>query len=170
MAILSLFSSVQFNNQFQLIQLIQFNYLTVSVLKRFSVIKLTLFHLKAALLQFYCSVLIQFCNSAKSLCIILLLSFSLINTKMNCWVSCMHISIFLRIPGRLNDRRTPLGELNWIFTAITDTIAWNVLPRGLSCDICNLCRFSFVSINCKDHSGPPKKCDNFFFFRSFNIS
>uniref|UniRef100_A0ACB8ELU2 Uncharacterized protein n=1 Tax=Sphaerodactylus townsendi TaxID=933632 RepID=A0ACB8ELU2_9SAUR len=36
-----------------------------------------------------------------------------------------------RIPGRLNDRRTPLGELNWIFTAITDTIAWNVLPRDL---------------------------------------
>jgi hypothetical protein len=25
-----------------------------------------------------------------------------------------------------------LGELNWIFTAITDTIAWNTLPRGLS--------------------------------------
>lgn len=23
-----------------------------------------------------------------------------------------------------------LGELNWIFTAITDTIAWNSLPRG----------------------------------------
>lgn len=23
-----------------------------------------------------------------------------------------------------------MGELNWIFTAITDTIAWNVLPRG----------------------------------------
>lgn len=36
-----------------------------------------------------------------------------------------------RIPGRLNERRTPLGELNWIFTAITDTIAWNVLPRPL---------------------------------------
>lgn len=36
-----------------------------------------------------------------------------------------------KIPGRLNDRRTPLGELNWIFTAITDTIAWNVLPRAL---------------------------------------
>uniref|UniRef100_A0A671L034 Regulatory-associated protein of mTOR n=1 Tax=Sinocyclocheilus anshuiensis TaxID=1608454 RepID=A0A671L034_9TELE len=47
------------------------------------------------------------------------------------WVSCMYIFIFLRIPGRLNDRRTPLGELNWIFTAITDTIAWNVLPRDL---------------------------------------
>uniref|UniRef100_H2ZRC1 Raptor N-terminal CASPase-like domain-containing protein n=1 Tax=Ciona savignyi TaxID=51511 RepID=H2ZRC1_CIOSA len=36
-----------------------------------------------------------------------------------------------KIPGRLNDRRTPLGELNWIFTAITDTIAWNTLPREL---------------------------------------
>lgn len=35
-----------------------------------------------------------------------------------------------KIPGRLNDRRTPLGELNWIFTAVTDTIAWNTLPRG----------------------------------------
>ncbi|TWW59779.1 Regulatory-associated protein of mTOR [Takifugu flavidus] len=39
--------------------------------------------------------------------------------------------VVLKIPGRLNDRRTPLGELNWIFTAITDTIAWNVLPRDL---------------------------------------
>ncbi|XP_033630484.1 regulatory-associated protein of mTOR-like isoform X1 [Asterias rubens] len=36
-----------------------------------------------------------------------------------------------KLPGRLNDRRTPLGELNWIFTAVTDTIAWNVLPREL---------------------------------------
>lgn len=35
------------------------------------------------------------------------------------------------VPGRLQDRRSPLGELNWIFTAITDTIAWNVLPRNL---------------------------------------
>ncbi|KAI9738013.1 MAG: hypothetical protein M1834_009383 [Cirrosporium novae-zelandiae] len=35
------------------------------------------------------------------------------------------------VPGRLQDRRSPLGELNWIFTAITDTIAWNTLPRGL---------------------------------------
>ncbi|SJM84021.1 probable Target of rapamycin complex 1 subunit KOG1 [Zygosaccharomyces bailii] len=35
------------------------------------------------------------------------------------------------IPGVLSDRRTPLGELNWIFTAITDTIAWTSLPRPL---------------------------------------
>ncbi|KAL8163446.1 UNVERIFIED_CONTAM: hypothetical protein K2H54_021801 [Gekko kuhli] len=44
---------------------------------------------------------------------------------------CERKFLLFRIPGRLNDRRTPLGELNWIFTAITDTIAWNVLPRDL---------------------------------------
>ena len=31
-----------------------------------------------------------------------------------------------KIPGQFGDRRTMLGELNWIFT---DTIAWNTLPR-----------------------------------------
>lgn len=36
-----------------------------------------------------------------------------------------------KVPGRLQERRTPLGELNWIFTAITDTIAWNCLPREM---------------------------------------
>ncbi|XP_017009163.2 regulatory-associated protein of mTOR [Drosophila takahashii] len=36
-----------------------------------------------------------------------------------------------KIPGKVNDRRTMMGELNWIFTAITDTIAWNSLPREL---------------------------------------
>ncbi|KAG7373952.1 Raptor N-terminal caspase like domain containing protein [Nitzschia inconspicua] len=35
------------------------------------------------------------------------------------------------IPGQANDRKTPIGELNWIFTAITDSIAWNVLPTPL---------------------------------------
>lgn len=45
---------------------------------------------------------------------------------------CTNISIDdFRVPGRLQDRRSPLGELNWIFTAITDTIAWNTLPRAL---------------------------------------
>lgn len=39
-------------------------------------------------------------------------------------------SLIDQIPGRQNDRKTLLGELNWIFTAITDTIAWNVLPHG----------------------------------------
>ncbi|XP_015778065.1 PREDICTED: regulatory-associated protein of mTOR-like [Acropora digitifera] len=41
------------------------------------------------------------------------------------------LELIEKIPGRLNDRRTPLGELNWIFTAVTDTIAWNTLPRDL---------------------------------------
>jgi regulator-associated protein of mTOR len=36
-----------------------------------------------------------------------------------------------KLPGRLQERRTPLGELNWIFTAITDTIAWTTLPRDV---------------------------------------
>lgn len=35
------------------------------------------------------------------------------------------------IPGKVSERRTPLGELNWIFTAITDTIAWNCLDKQL---------------------------------------
>jgi len=41
------------------------------------------------------------------------------------------LEVLEKIPGQLTDRRTMLGELNWIFTAITDTIAWNVLPRKL---------------------------------------
>lgn len=36
-----------------------------------------------------------------------------------------------KIPGQVTDRRTMLGELNWIFTAITDTIAWSSLPPDL---------------------------------------
>uniref|UniRef100_A0A1D1Z5U7 Regulatory-associated protein of TOR 1 n=2 Tax=Anthurium amnicola TaxID=1678845 RepID=A0A1D1Z5U7_9ARAE len=40
-------------------------------------------------------------------------------------------SLIDQIPGRQNDRKTLLGELNWIFTAVTDTIAWNVLPPDL---------------------------------------
>lgn len=38
---------------------------------------------------------------------------------------------FTKVPGRVAERRSPKGELNWILTAITDTIAWNVLPRHL---------------------------------------
>ncbi|KAL2209065.1 hypothetical protein CC79DRAFT_1332296 [Sarocladium strictum] len=36
-----------------------------------------------------------------------------------------------KLPGRPQERRTPLGELNWIFTAITDSIAWTTLPRDV---------------------------------------
>jgi regulator-associated protein of mTOR len=37
----------------------------------------------------------------------------------------------MRIPGDLKDRRTPLGELNWIFTAVTDTIAWSSFDKDI---------------------------------------
>ena len=37
------------------------------------------------------------------------------------------MDMVLQLPGRSTERRTPLGELNWIFTAVTDTIAWCVL-------------------------------------------
>uniref|UniRef100_A0AC35TRU8 Raptor_N domain-containing protein n=1 Tax=Rhabditophanes sp. KR3021 TaxID=114890 RepID=A0AC35TRU8_9BILA len=35
------------------------------------------------------------------------------------------------LPGALSDRRTLLGELNWVFTAITDTIAFTTIPKTL---------------------------------------
>ena len=35
------------------------------------------------------------------------------------------------IPGQSADRKTPLGEINWIFQAVTDSIAWNVFPKPL---------------------------------------
>lgn len=37
--------------------------------------------------------------------------------------------ILASIPGQLHDRKTVLGELHWIFTAITDTMAWLHYPR-----------------------------------------
>lgn len=37
-------------------------------------------------------------------------------------------NIIEQIPGFPNDRKTLLGELNWIFAALTDTIAWSSLP------------------------------------------
>jgi WD40 repeat protein len=36
-----------------------------------------------------------------------------------------------KLPGSTVTRKTPLGELNWIFTAITDAIAFDVLPTDL---------------------------------------
>lgn len=50
-----------------------------------------------------------------------------------CSTSCEGVTMDVvdKVPGQANNRKTPLGELNWIFTAVTDTIAWNVLPRTL---------------------------------------
>ncbi|TIC71829.1 hypothetical protein E3Q00_04400 [Wallemia mellicola] len=39
------------------------------------------------------------------------------------------LDLCLKIPGELKLRKSPLGELNWIFTAVTDTIAWTTFPR-----------------------------------------
>ncbi|GJQ09993.1 hypothetical protein GpartN1_g1784.t1 [Galdieria partita] len=46
-------------------------------------------------------------------------------------VSGVRLEMLDRIPGKLNDKKTMLGELNWVFTAVTDCIAWNSLPRAL---------------------------------------
>ncbi|KAF8756144.1 Raptor N-terminal CASPase like domain [Rhizoctonia solani] len=43
-----------------------------------------------------------------------------------------HLDNVMQLPGDLKDRRTPLGELNWIFTAVTDTIAWTTFPATFS--------------------------------------
>ena len=42
-----------------------------------------------------------------------------------------YLSLIDKLPGNLDDRQTPLGELNWIFTAITETIAWEVVSPEL---------------------------------------
>ena len=49
----------------------------------------------------------------------------------NALPGCPSLDEGRHIPGKISERRTPLGELNWIFTAITDTIAWNTLPKPL---------------------------------------
>eukprot|EP00834_Sanchytrium_tribonematis_P004947 NODE_271_length_11194_cov_0.541595.p1 type:complete len:932 gc:universal NODE_271_length_11194_cov_0.541595:7846-10641(+) len=55
---------------------------------------------------------------------------------LRCWVlenrdrfPDIDIDKLIDFPGKLNDRKTPLGELNWIFTAVVDTIAWGLFPR-----------------------------------------
>ncbi|KAL6713653.1 Target of rapamycin complex 1 subunit kog1 [Lecanora helva] len=45
--------------------------------------------------------------------------------------SSLSLKDLSKVPGRASERRSPMGELNWILTAITDTIAWNVLPPPL---------------------------------------
>lgn len=45
--------------------------------------------------------------------------------------SSLSLKDVTKVPGRPAERRSPMGELNWILTAITDTIAWNVLPPPL---------------------------------------
>ncbi|KAG6812628.1 hypothetical protein H0H92_001711 [Tricholoma furcatifolium] len=69
----------------------------------------------------------------------------------------------LQLPGDLKDRRTALGELNWIFTAVTDTIAWTTFSREIftrlyRCDllVASLFRnFLLAERIMKDHNCTP---------------
>lgn len=79
----------------------------------------------------------------------------------------------VQLPGDLKDRRTPLGELNWIFTAITDTIAWTTFSREMftrlyRCDllIASLFRNFLLAerimknYHCTPHTYPPLPATN----------
>ncbi|XP_047142923.1 regulatory-associated protein of mTOR isoform X1 [Hydra vulgaris] len=54
-----------------------------------------------------------------------------VSQRMGNLVPGITVDLIEKIPGQLNDRRTPLGELSWIFIAVTDTIAWLTLPIEL---------------------------------------
>jgi regulator-associated protein of mTOR len=79
----------------------------------------------------------------------------------------------LQLPRDLKDRRTPLGKLNWIFTAIANTIAWTTFSRDsftklYRCDllIASLFRNSLLAerimknYHCTSHTFPPLPSTN----------
>ncbi|KAE9410212.1 hypothetical protein BT96DRAFT_952907 [Gymnopus androsaceus JB14] len=85
----------------------------------------------------------------------------------------LNIDVAAHMPGDLKDRRTPLGELNWIFTAITDTIAWTtftpeMFARLYRSDllIASLFRNFLLAerlmkgYNCTPHTSPPLPATN----------
>jgi regulator-associated protein of mTOR len=43
----------------------------------------------------------------------------------------INLELSENIPGKESERKSPRGELYWIFTAITDTIAWSILPQDV---------------------------------------
>ncbi|KAF4612399.1 hypothetical protein D9613_004298 [Agrocybe pediades] len=85
----------------------------------------------------------------------------------------INLDMIRQLPGDLKDRRTPLGELNWIFTAITDTIAWttfthDTFTRLYRCDllIASLFRNFLLAerimknYSCTPHTYPPLPATN----------
>ena len=38
------------------------------------------------------------------------------------------VDVVNHIPGKVSDRSTPLGQINWVLTAVTDAVAWDILP------------------------------------------
>ncbi|KAK0433965.1 hypothetical protein EV421DRAFT_1841786 [Armillaria borealis] len=69
--------------------------------------------------------------------------------------------MIMQLPGDLKDRRTPLGELNWIFIAITDTIAWTSFSRETFSRLyrCDLLRI-LKNYGCTPHTYPPLPATN----------
>ena len=60
-----------------------------------------------------------------------ILFFSSKNKHKVPWAENITLDKIDALPGKIADRRSLVGELNWVFTAITDTIAWTTLPRDL---------------------------------------
>ena len=60
-----------------------------------------------------------------------ILSFSCNNKHLIPWAANITLEKIDALPGKIADRRSLVGELNWVFTAITDTIAWTTLSRDL---------------------------------------
>ena len=60
-----------------------------------------------------------------------ILSFSTNNKHLIPWAANVTLEKIDALPGKIADRRSLVGELNWVFTAITDTIAWTTLSRDL---------------------------------------
>ena len=60
-----------------------------------------------------------------------ILSFSCNNKHLIPWAANITLEKIDALPGKIADRRSLFGELNWVFTAITDTIAWTTLSRDL---------------------------------------
>ncbi|KAJ3431979.1 regulatory-associated protein of mtor [Anaeramoeba flamelloides] len=49
----------------------------------------------------------------------------------NTLIRALNYDLIDHIPGKINDRRTLLGELHWVYITIADTIAWNTLSTSL---------------------------------------
>jgi regulator-associated protein of mTOR len=77
-------------------------------------------------------------------------------------------NMVMQLPGDLKDRKTLLGELNWIFTAVTNTIAWttfshDVFTRLYRCDLLIASLFQnfllaeriMKNYHCTPHTYPP---------------
>jgi regulator-associated protein of mTOR len=67
---------------------------------------------------------------------------SCLTTPIRCALHCyllthrrlhrdLPVDVIERMPGKVVEKSSLVGELHWIFTAVTDTIAWTSLPRPL---------------------------------------